>query len=105
MDNFGCLNSSLSLFYFYFATNLRKKIYVVHTLTAESPPSPLRASTLLARPPLPLFERTYFIDDPFRDVNLQKAKTWKAETLKICRFSEFKIKLIILLQWYVRSLL
>ena len=25
MDNFGCLNSSLSLFYFYFATNLRKK--------------------------------------------------------------------------------
>ena len=26
-DNFGCLNSSLSLFYFYFVTNLRKKIW------------------------------------------------------------------------------
>ena len=41
LDNFDCLNSSLSLFCFCFATNLRKKkIYGVRTLTVESPPSP-----------------------------------------------------------------
>ena len=38
MDNFGCVNSSLSLFYFCFVTNLQKKVYGVRTLTAEPPP-------------------------------------------------------------------
>ena len=55
MDNFGCLNSSLFLFYFYFVTNLRKKyiyIYGVRTLTAKLLPPPIRASSLLAGPPL-----------------------------------------------------
>ena len=53
INSFGYLNSSLSLFYFYFATNLQKKIYSVRTLTAEPPLSPIPASTLLAVPPLP----------------------------------------------------
>ena len=39
MNNFGCLNSSLSLFYFYFVKNLRKN-YGVSTLTAEPPSTP-----------------------------------------------------------------
>ena len=38
MDNFGCVNSSLSLFYFCFVTNLQKKVYGVRTLTAEPLP-------------------------------------------------------------------
>ena len=29
-------------------------------------------------------------------VNFKKAKPWKADTLKICRFPEFKIKFVIL---------
>ena len=32
--------------------------------------------------------------------NVKKAKTWKAETLKICYFSGFKIKLILLVTIY-----
>ena len=37
MDNFGCLNSSLSLFYFYFVTNMRKKKkYSVFTFTVTN---------------------------------------------------------------------
>ena len=27
IDDFGCLNSSVSLFYFYFVANLRKKLW------------------------------------------------------------------------------
>ena len=38
MDSFGCLNCSLSLFYFYFVTNLRKKTYGVRKITAKPPP-------------------------------------------------------------------
>ena len=51
MDNFSCLNSSVSVFYFYFVT---KNIvnYGVHTLTVEPPSSPIRTSTLLVGPPL-----------------------------------------------------
>ena len=45
-DNFGCLNSSFSVFYFYFVTNLRKKNQW-RTYASR------RASTFLARPPLP----------------------------------------------------
>ena len=40
IDQFGYLNSSIFLFYFYFMTNLRKKYYGVRTLTTESPPHP-----------------------------------------------------------------
>ena len=40
VDNFGCLNSSLSLFYVYFVTNLRKKVmtYVRLQLNLPLPP-------------------------------------------------------------------
>ena len=49
MDNFDCLNSSFSLFYFHFVKNLRKrKNYGVGTLPVEPPPSPIRGGTLLA---------------------------------------------------------
>ena len=53
LDSFGCLNSSFSLFYFYLAMNLRKKIYGMRTLAAETPPPPIRASMLLAGPSQP----------------------------------------------------
>ena len=36
-------------------------------------------------------------------VKIKKAKTWKTDILKICFFPEFKIKLIILQQQYLRS--
>ena len=50
MNNFGYLNSSLSLFDFYFVMNLRKKIAYVRLL---NPPPPIRAFAILARPHLP----------------------------------------------------
>ena len=55
MDNFDCLNSSFSLFYFHFVKNLRKrKNYGVRTLPVEPSPSPIRGGTLLAGiPPHP----------------------------------------------------
>ena len=53
MDNFAYLNNSLSLFYFYFVTNLRKKIMVDVHLQLNLPPHPIRASALLAGPSLP----------------------------------------------------
>ena len=46
MDNFSCLNSSLSLFCFYFVTSLRKKVYVC--LQLNLPPPLISANTLLA---------------------------------------------------------
>ena len=52
-DNFGCLNSSFSLFYFDLVANLRKKIYGVRTLRAEIPHPLIRVNTLLAGPTLP----------------------------------------------------
>ena len=67
MDNFGCLNSSLPLFYLYFVIFCKepaKKEYGVRTLTAEPSPPPMRASTLVTGPPLPPSERTYFMYDP-----------------------------------------
>ena len=36
-------------------------------------------------------------------MKVKKAKTWKENTLKICRFPEFKIKLIILQSQYLKS--
>ena len=36
-------------------------------------------------------------------VKIKKAKAWKADTLKICRYSEFNIKLIILQQLDLKS--
>ena len=47
---------------FLFCNEPTKKIYGVHTLTTEPPPSPIRASSLLAGPPTrpaPRSERTY----------------------------------------------
>ena len=67
MDSFGCLNSSLSLFYFYFVTKLRKKIMAYIRLQLNLPPHPTRASTLLAGQSLLPSKRTYFMDDPFRE--------------------------------------
>ena len=46
MDNFSCLNSSLSLFCFYFVTSLRKKVYLC--LQLNLPPPLISANTLLA---------------------------------------------------------
>ena len=49
MDNFGCLNSSLFLFYFCFVTSLRKKIIVyVRFQLNLLPPLPIRTNKLLA---------------------------------------------------------
>ena len=62
MDNFGCLNSSLILFCFYFVTNLRKKIYGVLTLTVKpsTPPyEPIRIQ--LDHPSLPPPLRAYVL--------------------------------------------
>ena len=64
LDNFGCLNNSLSLFYCYFVSNLPKKNYGVRRLTAE-PPSPPNTSQYAFSwtTPLPT-ECTYFINEP-----------------------------------------
>ena len=40
MDNFGCLNSSFSLFYFCFVTNLQKKLMTYVRLQMNSPHLP-----------------------------------------------------------------
>ena len=54
LDNFDCLNSSLSLFCFCFATNLRKKKFMAYVhLQLNLPRPPIWVSTLLAGPPLP----------------------------------------------------
>ena len=52
INTFGCLNSSFSLFCFYFVTNLRKKLY--GRVQLKLPLTPIWASTLLAGPILPL---------------------------------------------------
>ena len=63
MDNFDCLNSSFSLFYFYFVTNLqkKKKLWRTYAYSRNSPPpehEPVRTS-----------ERTYFMNDSkFKDI-------------------------------------
>ena len=51
---------------FLFCNESAKKTYGVSTLTVEPPASPVRVSMLLAGPPFSLFERTYFMDDPYR---------------------------------------
>ena len=56
MNNFGCLNTSFSLFYLYFVTNLQNKKKLLHTYTYiwTSPTSPpIRPSTLLDGHPFP----------------------------------------------------
>ena len=53
MVNFGCFNSSIILFIFC-NESAGKTIYHLRTFTAEPPSSPIKASTLLARPPHPL---------------------------------------------------
>ena len=56
MNNFGCLNTSFSLFYLYFVTNLQNKKKLLHTYTYiwTSPISPpIRPSALLAGHPFP----------------------------------------------------
>ena len=60
MNIFGCLNRSLSLFYFCFLTNLRKKNFMAYIrLQLKPPPSPPYEPV---RPPPS--KRTYFMDDP-----------------------------------------
>ena len=49
MDNFGYLNSLLSLFYFYFVTNMRKKLWCT-CLYSWTSSLPVRASALSAGP-------------------------------------------------------
>ena len=54
MDNFGCLNAVVHFLYsISILHEPAKKKIMAYTLTAKSPPSPIRASKLLARPPLP----------------------------------------------------
>ena len=43
---------------------MRKKTYGIRKLTAEPPPSLIQEGALLAGPPLPSSERTYFMDEP-----------------------------------------
>ena len=62
MDNFGCLNSSL--FFFFFQTNLRKKIHRVCIVTAEPPPSPTDKSVRFWLDYPSPSERTYVMDHP-----------------------------------------
>ena len=52
------------LFYFYFVMSVRKKIVFYLHLQLNLAPTPIRASAPLAGPPLPVSERTYFMDDP-----------------------------------------
>ena len=81
---FWCLNSSLSLLYFYFVTNLQKKKYGERKLTAEPPPSPS--------------QRAYFMDDPFPEVHL---KVYFEEIIRITYFGIDKnCKFILSLQYY-----
>ena len=67
IDNFSCFNNSLVVFLFY--NELAGKKFMAHIrLQLNLPPPPIRASTLLPRPPNPpppLSERTYFMGDPF----------------------------------------
>ena len=59
MNIFGCLNRSLSLFYFCFLTNLRKKNFMAYIRLQLKPPHPLHTSQYA-----PPSKRTYFMDDP-----------------------------------------
>ena len=52
------------LFYFYFVMSVRKKIVFYLHLQLNLPPTPIRDGAPLAGPPLPVSERTYFMDDP-----------------------------------------
>ena len=63
MDNFGCLNSSLSLFYFYFVTSLQKKIVACVRLQLNLP-LPHRSQYAFIWTTPPLFDSTYFMDGP-----------------------------------------
>ena len=73
-DNFSCLNCSCSSFYFYFGTNLWKKFMAYELLQLNLPRPTLWVSTLLAGPPIPLTEPTYFMDDPKK---VENAKTMR----------------------------
>ena len=94
---FWCLNSSLSLLYFYFVTNLQKQKYGERTLTAEPPPSPYTSQCALTwtNPPS---QRAYFMDDPFPEVHL---KVYFEEIIRITYFGIDKnCKFILSLQYY-----
>ena len=60
MDNFAFLNS-LHYFTFTFSTNLQKNFVVYVCLRLNLPPPPIRASMLLAGPPLPLQAYVHFM--------------------------------------------
>ena len=62
MDNFCCVNSSLSLFCFYFVISLRKKNYGVRVLIVEPPPTPHTSQYAFSWTTPPLSEPTYFTD-------------------------------------------
>ena len=63
MDDIGCLNSSLSLCYFYFVTSLQKN-YGVRRLPAEPPSFPYTSQYAFSWTTPSPSERTYFMDDP-----------------------------------------
>ena len=62
-DNFGCLNSSFALFLLCKET-AKTKNYGVHTLTAETPPSPNTSQDAFKWTTLSPSKRTYFMNDP-----------------------------------------
>ena len=72
VDNFGCLNSFFC-FYFHFIMNLQKNICVISMLTSEPLPSSIRASTLLAGPPIGGAKHIYFMDEPFTSCQIDNA--------------------------------
>ena len=69
MDNFSCLNSSLSLFCFYFVTSLRKKVYLC--LQLNLPPSPHISQYSFSWITSPHFGHAYLMDDHIEYIKIK----------------------------------
>ena len=79
MNNFGCWNSSLSLFYLCFVMNLWEKKYVVYTLEAELQlnfPLPYVSHYTFSGTDPPS-QRAYFVDDPHLSQKVPKGNLFK----------------------------
>ena len=68
IDNSGRLNSSLSSFYSYFVTNLRKKIWRTYVYCWTSAPPPYEPIRFQLDHPSPPSDRMYFMDDPISNI-------------------------------------
>ena len=79
LDNFGCGNSPLSLFYLYFVTSLRKKIMAYVRLQLNRHPPHMSQYTFSWTTPASSW-RTYFMDDPLLSRLIKNCKfrfRWK----------------------------